>query len=215
MGRKRRRLSDKTEVENSVDEGYDCAIDCLDPSCRRKTSMSFLPETSTAEAGSSIRYKGRVVWLLHDLESDWFQGYFYASGQARPWGLLALIQELDECLQCSEGGYRQIRLQVHLPSNDNACGNKKKDLGIVEWTGGDMMRLESTAVKMDPEAVVTGEKAASIATDLFKAVWKKLQTMYYEQVEDNVEKEQVDLLELLPDVAVVHGSMEFDLPSDD
>ena len=212
MGRKRPRLLEENELEISVDEGYDCEIGCLDPSCRRKTS--FLPETATANSDNYHRCKGRAVWLLHDLESEWFQGYFYAIGQARPWGLLALIQELDECLQCSEGGYRQIRLQVLLPSSSNASGNIKKDLGIVEWTGGDMMRLESAVVKMEPDSVVTGNKAASITTDLFKGVWKQLRSMYNEQVEGGIEMEQVGLLELLPDVAVVRGSMEFDLPCD-
>jgi hypothetical protein len=220
--RKRPREKNSSSETTADDDSAVC-FDCTDPGCRRKMSTSFQSDTSretTSSSSNASPFKGRVIWLLHDVESEWFQGYLFLPGQSRPWGLLAVVQELDECLQCSEGGYRQIQLVVHLPKYGSAAssisgGDSKRDLGIVEWTGGDMMRLESAFVKMEPIKVVTGDKAASIAMDLFKGVWNQLRTIYSAQ-DDNKDEDvnDINLLDLLPDVAIVYGTMELVLPLD-
>lgn len=188
-------------VGNGEEDIEDDCLNCNDPACRRNT-VSFLP--------SPRSFVGRVVWLLHDVESEWFQGYVLLPGQ-RPWGLLAVVQELDECLQCTDGGYRQVQITVQQPSTAHTEGYKKVDLGVVEWTGGDMMRLESANVKMQPDSVVTGKKAASLVTELFKGFWKQLRATCSDQFSANGlgNTEIIDPLELIPDVAVIYGSFEF------
>lgn len=67
----------------------------------------------------------------------------------KPWGLLCIQEEIDECLQCQDGGYRQISMTVNTfqkgtKTNIVDVEQMKKSahtLNNIVWTGGDMMRL--------------------------------------------------------------------------
>lgn len=214
--RKRRRVMDTAE------DGEDqvCARwECNDPSCRDRGGALATAALSPPSSEETVTIHGSAVWLLHDMDSEWFQGYLFPSSDkpcSRPMGLLALIQPLDECLQCSEGGYRLIKLRVFLPSGS---GNETKakgmhELGEVEWTGGDMMRLDSSSVKMEPDKILVGVKAAAVAMQLFAGVWRKLHATYLDSYGENGPA-NVNLLDLLPDVAVVYGTMDLMMPEKD
>ena len=64
--------------------------------------------------------KGKGIFCLHSLDTDWFQGYFIPdnsnsisnlNSKRKPLALLAVNRnDVDDCLQCSDGGYREIDL---------------------------------------------------------------------------------------------------------
>jgi hypothetical protein len=167
------------------------ACDCSDSAnCGRQPAELY----DAQQKQQLTKFKGEAIFLLHDMDSKWFQGYFKPEIRGKPWGMLAVQQELDDCLQCEEGGFRQIQLTVQ----------KDRDLGVADWTGGDMMRLQGKYVSMQPTKLLTGSKAAALATTVFQGLLKEI------KVRANDEKATV--LELLPDVAVVYGTMELVLP---
>jgi hypothetical protein len=71
------------------------------------------------------------------------------------WGLLCQQEAIDECLQCQDGGYRQLTITItpfhpkkkettsvvtaNCPYNDQL--NYKRKIQNVIWTGGDMIQL--------------------------------------------------------------------------
>jgi hypothetical protein len=149
---------------------------------------------------------GTAVFLLPDPNPEWFQGYFFpkqteksvvAEGGAyqkrASWGLLCEQEELDECVQCANGGYRQITISL----NQFGSGKDPIKLQNVEWTGGDMMRLDRTPdLQMEATRLSTGTSAVRYVEGLFGGLLNKVR-------EDGNES----VLEVMPDVAIVMGNM--------
>jgi len=173
---------------------------CEDPSCKRRSSRPTVdPDTTTT--ASSQTFQGTAVFLLHESNPEWFQGYFYYQGMSKPWGLLAVQVEIDDCLQCALGGYRELELTV-LPFE----GRDKQVLKNVQWTGGDMMRLNASMVQMEPTKLLTDQKAVPTVERVFGSLLTKLR---------DDDDDQTSVLELFPDVAVVTGTMKLTLTVDD
>ena len=154
---------------------------------------------------------GTAIWCLHDLESSWWQGYFVAAGSTMPWGLLATLEDIDDCLACADGGYRRVTLTVY-----PKCGPEKQKpykIGGVDWTGGNMMNLYHPGqVEMTAQQLVTGNKAVGVVGKYFSNLVQQLQ----QECGDvhNANDDDNDILSLLPDIAVVKGTMSLKAPDD-
>jgi hypothetical protein len=163
---------------------------------------------------------GRAIFCLHDLESTWLQGYFVPDGCSKPWGLLATLEDIDDCLACADGGYRRVTLTVYpktttfstaemrAKSMPSSVASTPREISGVEWTGGDMMNLYSPGcVEMTAEQLLTGEKALVIVRRYFPALVRQLHH------ECSV-KQGGNILDLLPNVAVVKGAMSLAMNRD-
>ena len=121
--------------------------------------------------------RGKAIFCLHDLDCTWFQGHFLPLNDrisSSSLGLLAVNRmDVDECLQCQDGGYREIDLMIvssrtnkknrrttvaasSNSSNSNGTGTgtivqrrnggeeqKKLQVERVVCTGGDMICMKS------------------------------------------------------------------------
>jgi len=151
-----------------------------------------------------------------DESKIWFQGRFFptVAGQAttnnrrdsptsvssdrvapnmtnNSWGLLAVQNEIiDECLTCSEGGYREMDLTFIRPKAASTMSRKEKKVRWVAedvvWTGGNMMSLTSDpyspslsndepGVRFEPQKLMEGDRAMEVAKKYFPAMVKRLQ----------------------------------------
>ena len=180
---------------------------CDDPSCPRpsqlpKLSLSTEFQESSGDKTTTIR--GHAIFCMPDIDPPWVQGYFLVDGIKKPWGLLAVNEEIDECLQCVDGGYRQVTLTVFPFS-------RKKVSYTVDWTGGDMMRLEGESVSMEPDRMMTGTKALPYVHKYFMNMIQKLRDQQRND-NDGIKQQSGDsLLDILPNIAVVMGPMTIEL----
>ena len=199
---------------------------CEDPACRRRplTVESF----DGLESGNSSEERsiseGKAMFCLPELDSAWFQGYFTArdggnTTNAKPWGLLAMQNtDMDDCLQCADGGYRELSLRLCRGQRRRDSGTPdvapKPDLILsnITWTGGDMAQWRGMHVTFDTERILTGSKAVPLVERYFGGLVKRLR----KSVEENSDSDDEDpLLDLIPDVAIVLGTMRLSLPVDD
>jgi hypothetical protein len=214
--RKRPRLDGDEDTNNNDTDPF-C---CDDATCsRRRPPGSFqgngsnggtdVPLTrDSVKTPATTTVSGKVVFCLPDTDPSWFQGYFFLNGRnsssSKPWGLLAVQTDLDECLQCEDGGYRQVKLQVSTYSGHAATEQYSFD--TVEWTGGDMMRLESETCRMIPSQFLTDRAAVSHTEQFFGSLLRKLRM-------DSDVSDTATVLDLMPDVSVIVGSMELVVPA--
>jgi hypothetical protein len=111
--------------------------------------------------------EGLAVFCLHESDPQWFQGYFFPNFSTRkPWGILAVQEELDDCMKSADGGYRRCTLTIFpYPAQ------RKISMPGVEWTGGDMMRLMShNQVSFDPDQLKSGKQAVPQVEKLFGGI---------------------------------------------
>ena len=138
-----------------------------------------VPETNTTTP-SNTTFDGRAIFCLHDNDDPaWIQGYFVPKGSNKPWGMLAVREEVDDCMACCMGENRRLSLTVYhrgydrLSASDNVRNhgddtnirskrNKRTScckIGGVEWTGGDMIALyHPHSVDMQAEVLLTVSK---------------------------------------------------------
>mmetsp|Transcript_2401 Transcript_2401/g.5195 ORF Transcript_2401/g.5195 Transcript_2401/m.5195 type:complete len:328 (-) Transcript_2401:77-1060(-) len=168
--------------------------------------------------------------------TTWFQGRFFPSSgmQSRirhdsdsvqtkqdapitaknSWGLLGIQNVvIDECLRCSEGGYRELDLTFiqHIISLES--GEKKKNTWTAKsivWTGGDMMRLstDDAGVKFEPTSMFGGSRARDIGEKYFPSLLKLL----LQNVSNNCGCEDIEDDTLSEAIAVI-GDMEIEVPA--
>jgi hypothetical protein len=224
----------EVKVDDAVGKSDDYGIICCqDPvSCRRlghrrpENSSSILarpvPLHSNYDTDTTNKIHGQAIFCLHDLDPSWVQGFFLQRGCKKPWGLLAIQEEIDDCLACSAGGYRRLSLTVYRrhesassdihrnsKSDDRGSNNNTKPCKIegVDWTGGDMMSLYHPYVDMVGERLLTGEKALPMLNKYFQSLINRLE-------KECCEEEGLSILEWLPNVAIVMGSMSLTLPTE-
>jgi hypothetical protein len=217
--RKRPRLDGDEDNANNNDTDIFC---CDDATCSRRgppgsfrgghssegisDSAPLKPDSVKTPATTTV--SGKVVFCLPDTDPSWFQGYFFLNGRnsssCKPWGLLAVQSDLDECLQCEDGGYRQVNLQVSTYSGHAATDQYSFD--TIEWTGGDMMRLESETCRMIPSQFLTDRAAVSHTEQFFGSLLRKLRM-------DSDVSDTASVLDLMPEVSVVVGTMELLVPA--
>lgn len=220
--RKRPRLGSGDNDDTNSNEDTDIFC-CDDATCSRRgppgsfrgghtdegiTDSTLLLKPESAKTPATTTVSGKVVFCLPDTDPSWFQGYFFLNGRnsssSKPWGLLAEQTDLDECLQCADGGYRQVKLQVSTFSGHAATEQYSFD--TIEWTGGSMMRLESEACRMIPSQFLTDRAAVTHTEHFFGSLLRKLRM-------DSDVSDTATVLDLMPDVSVIVGSMELVVPA--
>lgn len=187
----------------------------------------------TNEKSKMTSLNGKGVFCLHSFDSKWFQGHFISSSNSVPssFGLLAVERnDVDKCLQCKDGGYKEIDLTI-LSSSRNADKDvgagaglngdakksdisKRRKLNVNQLicTGGDMLRITTTSsetqddsniqVSFDADKVITGSKVESLVKRYFPTLVNKA----------NCDDDE-SILDVLPDCAVVIGDMNIRVPT--
>jgi hypothetical protein len=149
--------------------------------------------------------QGHVVFCLHEMNPSWFQGYFLPRGTTRqPWRLLAVQEEIEDCLACADGGFRRVSLTLYPPPPPLSSGRPIK-LDTVDWVGGDLIRFHHEQLEVESNRIWTGESSLPLVETYFKALVQKL------RIECEVEEHE-PILQWLPDIAIVSGQMMFVLP---
>jgi len=222
------------------DKGDFC---CVNPdSCRRRSRIRPLSTeitenspifTTTINGNDGVvtetskKFGGRAIFCLHEDDPSWIQGYFIPRGSKKPWGMLAIQEEVDDCMACSTGGYRRLSLTVyhrshchhrqsssksdpsHSDSIRTRTGDSKNDsckIDGVDWTGGDMITLyHPRYVDMEAERLLTGKKALPMMHKYFQGLINRLEKECYVA-------EGSSVLNWLPNVAIVSGPMTLTLP---
>jgi hypothetical protein len=258
---------DEPEGKTSTNYRFDMANDaycCPDPTCIRNLSQVAADSADTAASVAAYvasggppvaTLQGMSVLLLPTIDGRWFQGHFVPQsthlngsvkrstnfGSIRPIGLLAVERDdTDECLQCRDGGYREVDLTVLGPSGGGERKRRTFDRSIC--TGGDMIRLRAgrmadqdptrptspsiEGVAFDAERVLTGRKAAPYLVRYFSSiVAKRIEeeaTMRRNGGDgrgevspvgvDGLTCHEVKALEALPDCAIILGEMIMTVP---
>jgi hypothetical protein len=153
---KRRKIDNNDPTGENYTDGDDenCCQDPANCLRRRYARPASTTTTTTNNTNNILRtIHGQVIFCLHEYNPQWFQGYFVpkTGSTKKPWGLLAQQEEIDECLACSDGGYRRISLTIYTPkmntgtndstvpssttratSNDNTF-----TIQSIDWTGGE------------------------------------------------------------------------------
>lgn len=179
---------------------------CDDPaSCTRSIRPRVELQHSNSRADPSLTINGNVVFCLHDSNPSWLQGYFIPKGSNKPWGLLAVQEEIDDCLECADGGYRRLSLTVFHKQRRQ----KSSKIQHVDWTGGDMMRLSHSDLKMEADKLWTGTSALPYVKKYFKSLVEKLGGECCDEVD-----QKNNILEWMPHIAVITGYMSLVLPKE-
>ena len=205
------------DVDGNADSNYRYELAtadycCPDPTCIRNLSQVAADSTDTAASVAAYvasggppvtTLQGMSVLLLPTIDGRWFQGHFVPQsshlngsskrstnfGSIRPIGLLAVERDdTDECLQCRDGGYREVDLTVLGPGGGGERKRRTFDRSIC--TGGDMLRLRAgrmadqdptrptspsiEGVAFDAERVLTGRKAAPYLVRYFSSIVGKM-----------------------------------------
>ena len=187
---KRKRNGQKATINDKIEFDWSC---CEDPKCTRDQEHDTMEAKNTEEM-----FHGQAIFFMHKIDPEWFQGYFLVNGLQKPWGLLAVQEDIDECLQCTDGGYRQISLTVmQYQRRKNVSWNK------IEWTGGDMMMLNGSTISFEAERCLTGGRAVPLVKQYFRSLIEKLRN-------DEVAVEDVaeGILDVAPNLAVIVGKMK-------
>lgn len=194
---KRRRID---EIEHNEDY-------CEDPFCRKRRAPLTLSTIANETSIPSRSFQGTAVFCLHETNPDWFQGYFFQG--TTTWGMLCEQQDVDDCLQCADGGYRVLKTTLYTFSGGVDLP-EMISIPNVEWTGGDMMRLLQAEGKMrfEPKQLYTAEKAVPLTKSLFKSLLRKLQASH-----DSENLVEQDVINIVPDVAIILGEMKVVLPN--
>ena len=166
-----------------------------------------------------VNIDGRAIFCLHDIGCEWWQGHFLRKrndetcsssheNTCHSLGLLCTLREMDDCMVCSDGGYRELDTKI-------IRFHKMKSLSVpCMSTGGDMLRIrsdmaldsntkladEDKMIAFDAEQVLTGNDAIPYLRKFFKKLIRKISS-------DDAFLRDDDLLDLLPDVAIVIGDM--------
>jgi hypothetical protein len=226
---KRQKIDDSTGEEYAYGDDENC---CQDPAyCLRRRYVRPITTNTTNNNQSTRMMHGKVIFCLHEYNPQWFQGYFVPKmGSKKPWGLLAQQEEIDECLVCSDGGYRRISLTIYtskinknndklsslLTTTETKSSQQKNIIQGIDWTGGDMMTLfHPDYIEMIGEKVLTGPKCLPILQKYFHNLIMQLHKDYCDHDYDNdnyqPQTTTTTILEWLPDVTIVVGSMSLSL----
>jgi hypothetical protein len=162
-----------------------------------------------------------------DGNPDWFQAYFFLNEEGQQqqhgtgrqvWGLLGIQKEIDECLQCSEGGYRVIDLKI------TSKGDKNKNSSMtlttttfvdVEWTGGDMMDLKGPGVYMQADKILTSTAALPVLEQVFESLTRRVREECQRDGDYcNDNDEIIDMLQVFPELTIVVGRMQLEIPDE-
>lgn len=165
---------------------------CKDSSCGRHLFRPFAP-------GSAI-LEGQAIFCFCEIDPSWFQGYFVVSGRSKPLGLLAEQTDVDDCLACADGGYHEVQMKLFRKPEKTVV------LENIQWTGGDLMKLEGEKIQFETVKFLSGKEAVPLVEQHFGGLVRKLR---------DEETEDATILDLIPEVAIVVGNMRISLPEEE
>lgn len=172
-------------------------LSCVDPNCRVRHSR---PRGNTSHQdldSPTTVHHGTAIFCLTEADPEWFQGYFWCPTLSpKPIGIVAVQQPLNECLECEMGGYRVLNLTLQSPKTTISHSQTPITLKDVEWTGGDMVRLDHPQVQVVPCRVRTGTQAVPLVERFFGSLVQQCAT-----------PEASSVLEVFPDVSIVQGDL--------
>jgi hypothetical protein len=213
-----------------------CSPIVIDEYDNTYSDMTWKEEGTTDEATSRrevMNQLGIGIFCLHDTDTSWFQGYFIpkSSGKHKPIGILAVQRDIDECVQCAFGGYRELDVTLYNflttkggRDQDNTGNSSSITIPIV-CTGGDMLRMRTITrgetpqdadgsvvnLSFDATTIYTGRKAIPYLKTYFASLVQKQRELLLVQTiptDDSVQDiTKMSELDLLPDCAIVCGDM--------
>ena len=226
INKRKRKIVTNSNDEN--DEGIDFFC-CEDPNCNERQDKDNSKSKEIVEKekqedekepkNRTASLSGKGLFCLHTLDCKWFQGHFIPArmNASSSFGLLAVERDdIDECLQCRDGGYKEIDLTFlsaskkwKKESSDSNKKRKKLKVDRLTCTGGDMLRIansdltsnDNVEVKFNADRVITGMPVESLVRRYFPNLLTKA---------TNTES----VLEILPDCAIVIGDMSIRVPSE-
>ncbi|KAG7352210.1 hypothetical protein IV203_008258 [Nitzschia inconspicua] len=217
MGKKRKRKEEDDDEDCNHPSNCSCRRRHLRPAnAAASTVLNATNISSTQLRVNRTKLHGQAIFCLHELDPQWVQGYFVPIGSTKPWGLLAVQEEIDDCLACADGGYRRVSLTVYPPATKSTASttsrSRQRTVTNMDWTCGDMMTLyHPDHGEMTAEQLVTGHKALPLLHKYFQGLLDRLQPREEPPIS---KKENTSVLDWLPDVAVVKGSMTLILPEE-
>jgi hypothetical protein len=200
-----------TRISRCKSLSGDCCIDNI-----RKCSLPAQRlEDDLLEGSSQSFVEGVAIFCIPDLDSTWFQGYFTRNGSnGKPIGLLvSQNMNTDECLQCSDGGYKELTLRL-CRRTSSKLRSSKSDIFLenIVCTGGDMMQWKGNNISFHTERLWTGSNAIPIVERYFSGLVQKIRSC---SIDENSDTHSFDLLQWLPDVVVNVGTLKMILERDD
>jgi hypothetical protein len=197
------------------------------------TTINNNNDTQWKPSSSSSIFHGKAIFCLHELDPPWLQGYFIPHGSnKKPWRMLAVQEEIDDCLACSDGGYRRVTLTLYPPNqqhhhhhgvvstqNKNVPKSILPTISNIDWIGGDMMTLyhPDHIIEMIAEQLLTGKAALPLLYKYFTGLVMRLQppcNINNNKNNDNNNNNNNNnnnsvesVLRWLPNVAIITGSM--------
>lgn len=122
------------------------------------------------------------------------------SGRSKPLGLLAEQTDVDDCLACADGGYHEVQMKLFRKPEKTVV------LENIQWTGGDLMKLEGEKIQFETVKFLSGKEAVPLVEQHFGGLVRKLR---------DEETEDATILDLIPEVAIVVGNMRISLPEEE
>lgn len=237
----------KRKIDESVNPDFSLFC-CDDPSC--PTDASIRSNGTEKESGDARRrragneiekYKlvtltGKALFCLHALDCNWFQGQFMNSNPNSVQSLALLAeqrQDVDPCVQCVDGGYKEIDLSIFLKkkrmksSSDVSAGGtregekEEREKLVIEQlscTGGDMLRirtpLETEESVGDGDKYMRGSVSFDSETIVTGTRAESMVRRYFPNLLPSSVFNDGSFSEALPDCAVVVGDMSLKVPKD-
>mmetsp|Transcript_30507 Transcript_30507/g.35040 ORF Transcript_30507/g.35040 Transcript_30507/m.35040 type:complete len:334 (+) Transcript_30507:111-1112(+) len=160
----------KGVITNEEEDNSEYAYCCVDPTTCDVKSRNGIKNQSSDKNKSSDRTEGVVsnkynknnerdnnmatlsgkgIFCIHSLDCEWFQGHFIPSRMNNSsFGLLAVQRhDMDECMKCKDGGYREIDLTILAASKKTTRREKAKDYLNKDKGNGRSSRKEGKSHK--------------------------------------------------------------------
>ena len=248
----------KSGTNNGDNDGW-IQFCCDDPNCidlsnehraTIETNQSTAVPANQTDRPKMVSMKGKGLFCLHEIDCKWFQGHFIPTNitnqslSSSSFGLLAVERDdVDKCLQCKDGGYREIDLTIlsstksktsrattttattatRIQQEDTSIRDKEKEnkrrklkIDQLECTGGDMLRISTTSTTRS--LLKKNEIDVQISFDAERIITGRkvefLVRKYFSSLLPRKSKENnSSILEILPDCAIVTGDMQMKMPA--
>ena len=193
----------------------DRAMSAFDP--KRSIQIDVVDESD--DDNPFICLAGRAIFCLHEINAEWFQGQFLPlnSSRVRSLGLLCTLREMDDCMVCLDGGYRELDVKVIRFGGSEGSSIPREQVIQCLSTGGDMMRMRSedtlhvdSRLSFDAEKVIVGTKSVPYLMKYFRSLVREVFPESF-QNEANVANE-LDIR--LPNCVIAIGAMILRVPNE-
>mmetsp|Transcript_32875 Transcript_32875/g.51509 ORF Transcript_32875/g.51509 Transcript_32875/m.51509 type:complete len:249 (-) Transcript_32875:154-900(-) len=167
-------------------------------------------DASTGDDSSSYSsIRGRALFCLVP-DVSWFQGHFIQIDSEEPLqlGLLAVEQEVDDCIRCCHGN------NLHSLTFINHKTKKRKTFKV-EKSGGNFMELKSDQIQFITKTMKAEDEAVPILQKYFSPIVKALLLGHQkdgESQEKNQDPSSASTFEPLRNCVICIGDMDVSNP---